>query len=86
MDNEDVIKEQKLLLRKKLALCESEDAKGHGVFLFTHDDESYMSIMTFNTGYQDFVGMLEHAAKMLAHYKEYEAEITKDAPPREMFN
>jgi len=83
MDNEDVIKKQKLLLRKKLALCESEDAKGHGVFLFKHDDESYMSIITFNTGYQDFVGMLERAAKML---EKFNAEITKDAPPREMFN
>jgi len=86
MDYEDIIKKQKLLLRKKLALCEGQEAKGHGVFLFTHDDATHMSIMTFNTGYQDFVEMLEHAAKMLAHYKEYEAEITKDAPPREMFN
>jgi hypothetical protein len=83
MDYEDIIKKQKVLLRKMLPLCEGEKAKGHGVFLFTHDDEDHMSIMTFNTGYDDFNCMIEHAIKMLEHFN---AEVTKDAPPREMFN
>jgi hypothetical protein len=87
MDDEESIKKikanQRKLLRDALAKCDGTDAKGHGLFLYTHDDATHMTILSFNAGPDDIYSMVQHANDLVAHAVE---SAMKDAPPREKYN
>lgn len=87
MDNEESIKKikanQRKLLNGALATCEGVDAKGHGLFLYTNDDATHMTILSFNAGPDDIYSMVQHANDLVAHAVE---KAMQDAPPREKYN
>jgi len=70
-------------LSDRIAKCVEEDAKGHGLFLYMHEDEQQLTILTFNAG-PDMVCNLVHSANVFI--QEALARATADAPPREQYN
>jgi hypothetical protein len=86
MDDKEVkiIKEKRLLeLRDCVAKCMEEGAKGHGLFLYAHEDEKYLTVLTFNAG-PDVVCNLVYSANALM--QDLLDRATADAPPKEMWN
>jgi len=86
MDDKEVkqIKEKRLLeLSACVAKCMEEGAKGRGLFLYSHEDEKYLTVLTFNAG-PDVVCNLVHSANALM--QDLIDRATADAPPKEMWN
>jgi hypothetical protein len=86
MDDKEVkqLKEKRLLeLRDCVAKCMEEGAKGRGLFLYSHEDENYLTVLTFNAG-PDVVCNLIHSANALM--QDLIDRATADAPPKEMWN
>jgi hypothetical protein len=86
MDDKEVkqIKEKRLLeLSACVAKCMEEDAKGHGLFLYSHEDEQYLTVLTFNAA-PDVVCNLVYSANALM--QDLIDRATADAPPREQYN
>jgi hypothetical protein len=70
-------------LGTRIAKCVEVDAKGHGVFIYMHEDEQLLTILTFNAG-PDIVCNLVHSANV--YVKDAIKKATSDAPPREKYN
>jgi len=86
MDDKEVkqLKEKRLLeLSACVEKCMEEDAKGRGLFLYSHEDEKYLTVLTFNAG-PDVVCNLVHSANALM--QDLIDRATADAPPKEMWN
>jgi len=86
MDDKEVkqLKEKRLLeLRDCVEKCMEEGAKGHGLFLYSHEDEKYLTVLTFNAG-PDVVCNLIYSANALM--QDLIERATADAPPKEMWN
>jgi len=86
MDDEKVaqIKEKRLMeLSACVAKCMEEGAKGRGLFLYSHEDEKYLTVLTFNAG-PDVVCNLVYSANALM--QDLIDRATADAPPREQYN
>jgi hypothetical protein len=86
MDDKEVkqLKEKRLLeLSACVEKCMEEGAKGHGLFLYMHEDEQQLTILTFNAG-PDMVFNLVHSANVFI--QEALDRATADAPPREQYN
>jgi len=86
MDDKEVkiIKEKRLMeLSACVAKCMEEGAKGRGLFLYSHEDEQYLTVLTFNAG-PDVVVNLVHSANALM--QDLIDRATADAPPKEMWN
>jgi hypothetical protein len=71
------------VLYEALYECVGEQAKGHGMFLYKHDDATHMAILTFNTDPDDIYSMIKHANAVI---QSSVAEALADAPPKEMWN
>ena len=86
MDDKEVkqIKEKRLLeLSACVAKCMEEGAKGRGLFLYSHEDEQYLTVLTFNAA-PDVVCNLVYSANALM--QDLIEKATADAPPREKYN
>jgi hypothetical protein len=86
MDDEEVkqLKEKRLMeLSVCVAKCMGEGAKGRGLFLYSHEDEKYLTVLTFNAA-PDVVCNLVHSANALM--QDLIDRATADAPPREQYN
>jgi hypothetical protein len=86
MDDKEVkqLKEKRLMeLSACVAKCMEEDAKGHGLFLYSHADEKYLTVLTFNAA-PDVVCNLVYSANALM--QDLIERATADAPPREKYN
>jgi hypothetical protein len=87
MDDQESLKvtkaKQLTLLLDAITTCNEANSKGHGLFLYTHDDATHMTILTFNAGPDDIYSMLEHANNLVALAIE---TAVKDAPPKEQWN
>jgi len=81
MDDEKV--KQLLELSACVAKCMEPKAKGHGIFLYTHDDVDYMTILTFNAGPDKVYGLIRSANTLITNVIN---AATADAPPREQYN
>ena len=87
MDDEENVKRAKakqlLELSDCITKCMEAGAKGHGLFLYTHDDADYMTILTFNAGPDKVYGLVHSANALITNVIN---AATKDAPPREKYN
>jgi hypothetical protein len=87
MDDEESLKitkiKQMTMLFNALAACNGDNAKGHGLFLYTHDDATHMTVLSFNAGSDDIYSMVQHANDLVAHAV---AAAMQDAPPKEKWN
>lgn len=87
MDDQESLKvtkaKQLTLLLDAITTCNEADAKGHALFLYTHDDATHMTILSFNAGADDIYSMVQHANSLVAHAIE---TALKDAPPKEQWN
>ena len=86
MDDKEVkqIKEKRLMeLSACVAKCMEEGAKGRGLFLYSHEDEKYLTVLTFNAT-PDVVCNLVYSANALM--QDLIEKATVDAPPREKYN
>jgi hypothetical protein len=86
MDDKEVkqIKEKRLMeLSACVAKCMEEGAKGRGLFLYSHEDEKYLTVLTFNAA-PDVVCNLVYSANALM--QDLIDRATADAPPREMWS
>jgi hypothetical protein len=87
MDDEESVKRAKakqlLELSDCITKCMEANAKGHGLFLYSHEDEKYLTVLTFNAA-PDVVCNLVHSANALM--QDLIDRATADAPPKEMWN
>jgi hypothetical protein len=86
MDDEEVkINKAKQLMELSacVAKCMEEGAKGRGLFLYSHEDQKYLTVLTFNAA-PDVVCNLVHSANALM--QDLIERATADAPPKEMWN
>jgi hypothetical protein len=86
MDDKEVkqLKEKRLMeLSACVAKCMEPEAKGRGLFLYSHEDEKYLTVLTFNAA-PDVVCNLIHSANALM--QDLIERATADAPPKEMWN
>jgi hypothetical protein len=86
MDDEEVkINKAKQLmeLSECVARCMEDSPKGHGIFLYTHDDVEYMTVLTFNAGPDKVYGLIRSANTLITNVIN---AATVDAPPREKYN
>lgn len=87
MDNEEELKklkaQQLLRLGDAINQCTGPSAKGHGLFLYTHDDDTHMTVLTFNTDPDDIYSMIQYANMIVTKTIE---SVMVDAPPREKYN
>jgi hypothetical protein len=86
MDDKEIaqLKEKQLMeLSACVAKCMEEGAKGRGLFLYSHEDEKYLTVLTFNAA-PDVVCNLVYSANALM--QDLIEKATVDAPPREKYN
>lgn len=87
MDDEESVKlakaKQLLELSDCITKCMEVDAKGHGLFLYSHDDVEHMTILTFNAQPDDVYGLVQSANVLINKLIQ---TAMKDAPPREKYN
>ena len=87
MDDEESVKlakaKQLLELSDCITKCMEPKAKGHGLFLYSHDDVAHMTILTFNAQPDDVYGLVQSANALITNVIN---AAMKDAPPREKYN
>ena len=86
MDDKEVkqLKEKRLLeLSACVAKCMEEGAKGRGLFLYSHEDQQYLTVLTFNAGPDKVYGLIRSANALM---QDLINKATADAPPKEMWN
>jgi hypothetical protein len=87
MDDEESVKRAKakqlLELSDCITKCMEANAKGHGLFLYTHDDVEHMTILTFNAQPDDVYGLVQSANALITNMIK---SAMADAPPREKYN